>query len=230
MIWIILGGIFSQQKNKKSTWKVLFAGVSGILLFIVIFILAGFFRGWRTNKLSIWYNISQYTGGSIPALNDYLLNPRPPNGYFGENTLFGIYSLLRKLGFNYPAFYPPYEFTRFYDMGTNVYTAIRRYLEDYGYFGLYLIMMFLGFFYSLFFLIAKKRNDFLLLLYAGVFFPIVELSIEERFLTVGMTATNFFFMFVLALTYYVIINAAKNRKDQQPRPKGVNPFNTNEFP
>lgn len=180
---IVVGGTFYLQKNKwrlKSMVKILKAGIFGIMMFLCIFIAVG------SLKSSIFVEkafsaISFYAGMSIPSLDDYFLNPRPKGEYFGEHVLFGVYGFLREFDDSIPEFYAPYDFVSFNGTKGNVYTVIRRYHQDFGLFGLYSLMFFLGFFYGFFYLWVNKKSCFSLLVYGFIIAPIVEASIEERF-------------------------------------------------
>ena len=180
---IVVGGSFYLQKNKwqlKSMFKILKAGIMGIMIFLCIFIAVGSLKSSIFVKKA-FSTISFYAGMSIPSLDDYFLNPRPKGEYFGEHVLFGVYSFLREFDDSIPIFYAPYDFVNFNGTSGNVYTVIRRYHQDFGVFGLYGLMFFLGFFYGFFYLLVNKKACFGLLLYGLIIAPIIEASIEERF-------------------------------------------------
>ena len=184
-VWIICGSVFYMQTkawNPYYTGRIIRIGIFGIMFFLLVFVLVGSLK-----STSLWENvfdsIAKYTGFSIPSLDIYFKNvPYPENTYFGEHTLFGIYAILKKFNASLPEFYAPWEFVNAYRVRGNVYTIIRRYHQDYGYFGLYFMMFFLGFFYSFLYLkFNNKRRNMGILFYAFIFSPIVEMSIEERF-------------------------------------------------
>ncbi|WP_296023794.1 O-antigen polymerase [uncultured Treponema sp.] len=180
---IVVGGTFYLQKNRwrgKSMFKILKAGILGIILFFCIFIAIGSLKNSIFIKKA-FSTISFYTGMSIPSLDDYFLNPRPKGEYFGEHVLFGIYKFLKVFDNSIPQFYAPYDFVDFNGTKGNVYTVIRRYHQDFGLFGLYILMFFLGLFYGFFYLWVNKKQSFCLLVYGTIIAPIIEASIEERF-------------------------------------------------
>ncbi|GHU58783.1 hypothetical protein FACS189444_3020 [Spirochaetia bacterium] len=206
-VWIIVGCIFYMQKkqwNPQFIGKVLKFGFLGIFIFLVIFIFAGSLRSSIFLE-DTWMALSGYIGFSIPSLNDFILHPRPQGVYFGEHTLFGIYQFLRKIGFVFPSFYAPYEFFTINGYTGNIYTIIRRYLEDFGYFGLYFILFFIGFLYSVLFLMINKKRNFALLLYAIIFFPVVEMAIEERFFMVIVSTSTIISAMYVAFFYSIFI-------------------------
>lgn len=180
---IVVGGTFYLQKNRwrlKSMLKILKAGILGIMVFLCIFVVVGSLKSSVFVKKA-FSTISLYAGLSIPSLDDYFLNPRPKGEWFGEHVFFGIHSFLKEFDDSIPIFYAPYDFVSFNGTSGNVYTVIRRYHQDFGVFGLYGLMFFLGFFYSFFYLLVNKKAYFGLLLYGFSIAPIIEASIEERF-------------------------------------------------
>lgn len=211
--------ILYQQKynfDSRIIKKIIIYGVLTLIIFFVIFSLAGLFTG-KTQSKSIYDMISLYAGSSIPALDVYLNSPKFSNNYFGENTLFLVYNILRKFGYDIPNLYAPYEFVYLGKIETNIYTAIRRYYEDFGIFGLNIITLLLGSFYGIFFHYSsyKKNNFFILILYATLCYPIFEFPIEERiFLT--LFPTGFIYNFItLTIVYYFLVH--KNIKKKENR-------------
>ncbi len=207
-----------QQKysfDSKLTKKIIIYGILILLLFFVIFSLVGLLTG-KTQSRSIFEMISIYVGSSIPALDIYINSPIIPNTYFGENTLIPFYKILRVLGYEKgPLIYPASEFLFFGGIATNIYTAIRKYYQDFGIVGLNLITFLLGCFYGIFFHYSsyKKNNFFCMILYSNLCYPIFMFVIEDLFLT-GFFPTGIIYNFVaLGVTYYLLVY--KNRKKQK---------------
>jgi oligosaccharide repeat unit polymerase len=181
--WLVVGFTLLMQKNYWNTRyniKIIFFSFLGVIGFLFIFILVGLMKSEVYLNMPL-ETISFYTGLSIPSLNDYIVHPRPPNVFFGEHTLFSFYNILRKFGFDYPRFSVPYEMVFFNGTKGNVYTAIRRYLEDYGYFGLYGIMFSMGFLFGLFFNATIIKKGFILVVYGIIIDVIIEIAIEDKF-------------------------------------------------
>lgn len=183
---------------------------------VVLFFAAGKLLLGRSDS-NVFSSVSRYTGSSLAALNDFLNNFKGNNNeYFGQNTLFSIYRILKRFNHNIPNFYPSYEFSYFVNMRTNIYSAIRRYIEDYGILGHFFITFFLGMFYGIFFdyTVYDKKKNFLLIMYATLSFPIYEFSIEERvlqFLIPSGFLNNFIF---IGVVYYFLVYRVtlKNKK------------------
>lgn len=201
--------ILYQQKYNfsfKVTKKIIFFGILSLILFFIIFSLAGLLTG-KTQSESIFEMISLYTGSSIPALDIYINSSKISNEYFGENTLFLVYNILRKFGYSIPKLYAPYEFVYFGGIKTNIYSAIKRYYEDFGVNGLFLITFLLGIFYGTFFHYAsyKKNNFFILMLYAILCFPVFEFPIEERFFMLLFPQGIVYNIIAFGIVYYFLV-------------------------
>lgn len=199
--------------NSKINKKILIWSVFSWGLFIIFFFISGEILGRSDSK--VFYAISRYTGSSLAALNTFFSHPIETKSiYFGQNTLFSIYSILRKFNKDIPNFYAPYEFVYFIDMRTNIFSAIRRYVEDYGMNGLYSITFFLGAFYGIFFdYVTYKKKNFLLIMYTVYSFPVFEFPIEERFFMV-LFPSGFInnFIFIGSLYYILIYRPSKKHK------------------
>ena len=187
--------------NIKINYKILKLGVLSFTTFLIIFSLAGYLTN-KTQQKKIFEMISIYVGSSIPALELFLEKFDRPSNYFGSHTLAIIYKLLKKINFDVPQLYGPCEIVWFNEkVATNVYTALKRYIEDYNIIGLFVIMFILGYLYTLLFkkCCYKKNNDFKLIIYSVLCYPLYEISIEERTLTtIFTTGTIYIFVF----TYY----------------------------
>ena len=204
--------------NYWNTAKIALLAVAALLVFLIIFRLTGFLKD-SGSGVSAFYSITKYMGGSIPCFNDFVLHPRDPSPYIGSNTLLPVYNILRQLGMDIPQFYAPYDFTDFATMSTNIYTGLRRYIEDYTYVGMYTIMLGLGALYGGAFQYIKNHPDarFGLLVYAVTCYPIFEMSIEERFFLNILSTTTVYQLIILSCFYYVFIYR-KTRVRQILRP------------
>ena len=114
-----------------------------------------------------------------------------------------------------PQVYPHYEFVFFGKIMTNVYTAIRRYYEDFGIFGLNLITFLLGNFYGIFFHYSsyKINNLFSLVLYSSLCHPIFMFSIDDVFFT-GLFPIAIVYDFIaLGIIYYFLVYKNIKKKE-----------------
>lgn len=151
---IVVFVILFYQKNgvgnaidKRLVIIVLSLGFGALLLFF----LSGVLTGKNFDYDSVTDNFANYFSSSIYALNEFIRNPEqfvPETDFFGIHCFFGIYTVLRKLGFRIPEPVVALEFIRCGKYETNIYTALRRYLQDFGMIGLSLIMAGLGALYK----------------------------------------------------------------------------------
>ena len=216
--------VLYQHKTNWNYWntaKIALLGIGALLVFLLIFRMTGFLKD-SGSGVSAFYSISKYMGGSIPCLNDFIMNPRDPSPYIGSNTLLPVYNILRQLGLDIPQFYAPYDFTDFATMSTNIYTGLRRYIEDYTYVGLYVIMLGLGALYGGAFQYIKNHPDakFALLVFALTCYPFFEMSIEERFFLNILSTTTVYQLIILSGFYYAFIYR-KTRVKQKIRPRAA---------
>lgn len=206
-ILTIFGILFFQTRGitVKTLIKIVFAGLIILLSFFSIFALLQIVR--EADTRNIIDVISYYTGMSIPSLDNYLVVGREESNLIGNNTLFPIYDVLRKLGFDLPELYAPYDFLYFNGTKGNVYTAFRRYIEDYTIIGNYIILLILGTIssFSYNYVFRQRGKHFALIIYAMFIYPVFELSIEERvFMTLVGTST-IYNLIALAIAYIMLV-------------------------
>lgn len=177
-------------KRKFIKWLIVIATI-----FVLVFFTYGMLRqgsigkGGFLNLLSRSFSI--YVGFSIPSFDYFLTHPWPKSTVFGASTLMEWYSFLSSLGFDVPqgtswALAP----ITINGATGNLYTGLRRYLQDYSYLGMYLLMALQGFLssFSFNYLIKKKNHPIMLIMYSIWIYPIFEMMEEERFVTsLGMT-------------------------------------------
>lgn len=196
----------SKKWSVKSNIKTIVNGILLVVVFLVLFRFLGYLTG-KSDYLGLWDNISIYLGSSIIAFGIYIENGSLNNVYFGEETLGGIYSALNFIGLNFPRLYVPLESISWLNVRTNVYTSLRRYINDYGLFGLILIQFILGLGYGYNFNKFKySRNTHIrLILFAKLFFPVVEAVIEERFFNIIFTTGMLYDLVILVLIHHIFL-------------------------
>jgi oligosaccharide repeat unit polymerase len=188
-VWVIIGGIFFMQKkgwNSRFSFKIALAGILGLSFFLLLFVVVGSLRRADIFE-SAFSSISEYVGLSIPTLDYYILRYSGPKAaYFGGQCLRGIYSILKRIGFDIP-----YHYTLFipsdpvWFSGTNgtgnLYTVIKYYLNDFGFLGLYFLLFVWGFLFSFVFQQIKYKYNYPLIIYGVAFHAITMISIAEQF-------------------------------------------------
>lgn len=217
-VFILMSGfICFMQKHQwegKYTIRLIIAGLTAFLVFLLIFRVTGLLKSSGVG-VSVFTSLSKYAGFGIPALDEYILNLRPETGLIGDHTLSSVYSVLRSLGFNLPQLYMPYDFINFPGIDSNIYTALRRYIEDYTYLGMCVMVVLISSVYTYSFEIIKKKRifGFALVCFCSFCYPLFEFSIEERFLMRIISTTTIYQLLYLSVFYYFFIyRVLKKRK------------------
>lgn len=184
----------------KFNWtKVLNKKILTIIFISIILILISFYiLGFLTGK-SVDYNVFQviniYAGSSIKALDNYINNFNYDFSNIGSETLFNENNFLNII-FNIKSSQNQFlEFTNIENLyRTNIYTNIRRLLNDYNYFGLFFIQFLTGFVYSVIYLKMKKgkQNNTLIFIYSYFLIYLIFSVIDERVISLIPTYTSFF--------------------------------------
>lgn len=190
--------------------------LKGIGFFFLIFISAGALKGWaESNPLDI---IAIYGGGSLSALDIYLRSPIHSPGAFGQETLLGIYSLIERMGFSS---IPSSRILEFTPIGqtevTNIYTSIRRYINDYGMFGMLTIQFFLGYLFSIGLIIIKKSKNigYFSIFYATSFMALIYQALDEQALTTFLSTTQIFTVLFTFIFYRLLLHKKVNKPEKQ---------------
>lgn len=187
--------------------KVIIIAGSVIGLYLVLFLILGYLKGSGMQKVS--NTLSSYIGSSIANLNEFISRPREENIYIGKETLYGLYSVLRKFGVNLPDNVYHLE----YSVVSNVYTALRRYISDYGYVGLAVIQVYIGMMYSAFYsIIKRRRNGLAIILYGWIMHPLAIQAIEEVLMVRYVNTTSIYFIVYLLIIYYILIVKSESWK------------------
>ncbi|SDL41561.1 oligosaccharide repeat unit polymerase [Kandleria vitulina] len=178
----------------------------GLCAFIFMFLIIANSRS--KNEIDLFSTLSQYAGSSIKALDLYILR----NGlgsksiFWGEETQSLYFSVLNSFGVSRNTLKYVLEPIYINGMMTNIFTSLRRYIHDYGLLSTQLIMMFMGIFYSSFFrkLKCKKNFGLRIIIYSFLSYPLVELSIEERFLSNLLCPRTFFCLIYMVIFFRVL--------------------------
>lgn len=209
---------------KKNHWKnnqngKLFTRI--LIIFLValwLFYMAGQLTEKSSNYENFFDNFANYFSSSIYAFNEYVKNPEQFRGdtdFFGIHTFSGLYSFLRKFEPNIPTSIVALEYIMCGKYLTNIYTPIRRYLQDFGFLGLSIIMMFLGFFYTKLLNSNKKKNasGLRMIITGYLFFPLFYICIEERFfMDVIINRTVYTIIFIIIMYEILVKNKFKLKR------------------
>lgn len=206
----VVASILAQRRSSRpidrlATLKALLgAGV----IFAALFMLMGVFTGKTISEdRTPAVIIAHYAGLSIPALDVVLNRELVETPLIGSMTLHGVYRALNTIGIsmpNVPLFLP---FVSFNSIDTNVYTAEARYVHDYGWLGMILILWSFGAIYSFAYRAVRDRSGALPLMYYGfAAYPLFLSSIDERVMLDLLSTTPIYVLILLLLSKTILID------------------------
>lgn len=209
-MWVIFYYYKNNWKvfNMKSSVKIISLCILLLILYLIIFRLLGYLTG-KSQNFGLYDTLSVYIGGSIVGLDNFLKNSAHSfTNVFGEETIIGIRLILQKFGVKVSETKYLLEFTQIgtTSLTTNVFTSLRRYIHDYGLFGMMFIQFILGFFYTFFYNWIKRKNylGFGVIVYCYLSMGLVYQSIEEQFLLQFGSVTQIFTLLFCGFVYFWI--------------------------
>jgi len=181
------------------------------IVFLCLFLLISTIRAG--GELDYKSNLTSYIGGSIWAFDKYteVKGLSSQAAFWGEQTQPLIYSVLAFMGDSHKQVVMTLPMMDSKIGCLNIYTALGRYIHDYGVFGMALIVFVVLFLYNFLFKIIKNQNSngLKVIIYALVTYPVVEMSIEERFFCHLVSARTVFLIVYLIIFYKVLITNSK---------------------
>lgn len=198
---IVLGTLFQKKYGYtiQSMYKLFVSICMCMFVFMASFFILGEFTGKNLSaSRTPFVIISHYAGLSIPAFDFFLNTDVVDTNLIGQSTLIGPYRNLNALGFNFPLPRIFLDFVKMDNIDTNVYTAMMRYINDYGFVGMYALVSLLAVGYSSLYYYIKKvdHRPIILIFYAMNAFPLYLLSIDDRFF-IDIVNTQFLYGLVL---------------------------------
>lgn len=202
--------------NKKHNWtktikiKYIIFICLIVLIGLVAFYYSAKFVG-RKNSNGLLEYITLYCGGSIECLNQYIQDPIPRSDIIGKESFYYLVKNLYSYGFlELEEFYPIHLEFRDYDgtMIGNVYTAYRRWIQDFGIIGMITLQAIMAVFYNIFYnkiKFSKKENsDFSIIMYAYMAYPLFLHPIDG-YLYLLTVRLAFITTFVMFLAIYIFL-------------------------
>lgn len=209
--------VFEKKFGKSLKNRMYIGGCACIffLLFLSMFYLIGLYNGKIKESYTITRILAHYIGTNINAL-DYFINDMDiaDSPWIGKMTLIEVYNKLAAMQTGVPAvrMYIT-QFVQFDGINTNVYTALRRYIQDYGYVGCGIVMFILGIIYSGIYYYLRNRYIHLgVIMYAFWCYPIFLLCREERFFTSLISTTSLYIFILMVLIYKLVPKTRKEIK------------------
>ncbi len=197
--------MFIRGGNKKTFSKI----IKLVLIFAVLFFVGYRLYGIARQSFKVDYEtILAYPASPLEALNRYLENPKYSSG-FGDETLVTIKGILNKLGFNFKVNSIALEMVYWEGYETNIYTSVRRYIADFGFFFMFIIQFLIGFFYGYLNKILRKTDSIpFVLFYSVIMYPVIESIFEERFF-LGLLSAGTIYVLVGFLLLFRIVHSKK---------------------
>ena len=215
--------LYQNKYNWRKPLKAKFLIYGAITVLCVYLFFTIFKRAvGRTDNIDPLYYVSIYTSGSVKLLDEYLKNPIGPSTIFGKETFSGMNSFLSSRGIGtYYDINLEMRLVNNYNLG-NVYGAIRRYYQDFGYIGCLILVGFSSLVWNLFYyrLTLRKHtkyNDLLFVIFMYMINALIIFPIDDKFYTIFATPT-FIEMLLIAfvLWFFIISNSKKRIKCNQP--------------
>ena len=178
--------IFIYQKTKGKLINIRFLNnMLKLLLFsIASFYLLGSFTG-KTSIFNFWTTLYVYVGAPLLAFDKLIQGVvKFPDSYFGSNVFWGIFDIVRRLGFNITVNEMTAPFVNIGGVESNIYGAFGRYYADFGVLGVLIIPFVLGVVYQRLYRKLQKVNKNLelkLAIYLILMQYVFDFCIEERF-------------------------------------------------
>ncbi len=204
---VVIGMLLYHKKNgygiKVNKKVFLILAISGLIFFIFFLIMGNLTGKIVSEQRTPLVILAHYAGLSIPAFDSMVNKAFLDSGYIGANTLLGLYRVLSHFGLQAPSVDIFLPFVQFNGINTNVYTAEWRYVLDYGFVGMTIIMAILGIAYTFFYeyVNSDKSSPFMMMFYAMMAYPLFLSSIDERFMLdlLGTTAIyNFTLLYIVS--------------------------------
>jgi oligosaccharide repeat unit polymerase len=191
-------------RSRKNNRRIVKYGLIAIVAILGSFVAIDIY--FRASKYGVERNpidqVIKYTSSSLYAFDVYLQSPTKASET-GYETLYNVFSILRRIGLDYEKTGNTLPFVSFSNITTNVYTALRRYIHDFGYGGMIIIQLFMGFIYEYAYkrIMRNTSTSFAVIIYCSFVFAPVFNCIEERFLINVLSLRS---LMIVAFVYVII--------------------------
>lgn len=206
-------------KKKNANAKIVQKVIILVIVMVLVFFLLGKAKQYTSNIVN---SISIYAGSGLYDFNLWIQDFNGPN-LNGASTfsvfLNTLQTLFNRIGLSFDIVevnridpFITYTSSNGYVFSSNIYTALKPYVEDFGYFGVILFPLIMGAFYQWLFIKMKRSKygfawvAYCMLIYPIIFFPILE-QLFRRF------HLGFIYELVwLAIFFYFVYGRRKSKK------------------
>jgi oligosaccharide repeat unit polymerase len=202
-------------KQKLKIGKIFKWGVVLIAVFLAVFSALGSSRGQSATLDTICI----YAGSSIVAFSVWFSKGMNGSGsLFGSESFVGIHELIAR-------FFPNYKDLSLFDKfitfpngsQTNIYTAFKAWIADFGWLGCLIFCLLIGFFFGIIYLkTIYKKYDFRTCLfrcvYAYFLYYLIYSFATPELTTSFLSVTQLMEFFFILVFYYLIFVSLNRRK------------------
>lgn len=223
IMYVIFAGLvyYYVLYQRKHGWqtKYSFRVVKKLIFTLFIsafgFVLMGNFVG-RDSSNNMFYRLSRYFGGGIALFNDFIAGGGEASPGFGAVTFTDFYGFMhRRFGWTSYSDINQFEF-RVYDGNNwgNVYTALRRYYQDFGYLGTIIMVLILVVFFSVYYQRIKKAKNNFISEFAFIYYGILSRSLflfffDDEFFNDFCTPSILIYLLEFLICLVIVDNRAK---------------------
>lgn len=212
VIFIILWYKKYNYKNMINFKYIFIICISISLIFIAFYAVSGLIGRNTLNNNIIEY-LTMYGGGSIQLFDIYLQEPHKNDEIIGRETFWGTYRFLDDYNIikleEKPTGSLEWRKSNGYSIG-NVYTAYRRWIQDFGFVGGAIVLVVVCIFYNSYYNILKyfKKEDDLfnisLIFFAYMYYHLILISIDCRIFDEIIPASLSQFIVAIVVYYYSV--------------------------
>lgn len=184
VLWILF--FVKKDQSKNVNYKIIIRSVIILTITLVLFFLLGRTKNYTSSFQRV---VGIYGGSGLYNFNLFLNHFEPNNLEFGERTLLTVRNMLDSFGIialespiEYFKEFVSFRSSTGYIYISNIYSALRPYVEDFGYLGVIIFPFIVGTYYELLYYKVKQYNfGFAWVFYALSAYSLVYFAIEEQF-------------------------------------------------
>lgn len=180
--------------------------IVGILFIILAMGAITFSRDNNLDGNFLLQTFITYTTSSIPAL---VIEPVPAYVSFGYYTFRVIWLWLNKVGFSFPISLIISEWTNT-PLATNIYSYIKPYYYDFGFYGVFFLPLLLGFINNLIFFRASNQKIKSLIILSFLTYPLFMQIMEEQYFRWASNWVYIYFLIKFLTTFKLNENRSSN--------------------
>ena len=208
-LWVLFYSGSVDESRRKKNWHILKYAVIFAAVVVIVFYGLGKAKGYTSNFERM---IGIYGGSGLYNFNLYLHDFPGRELQMGNSTFATLQNTLRALGiiggtYDDTLAVDPmiiHYSSNWYAYASNVYSAMKPYLDDFGYFGMIIFPFIMGGFFELLYWFAKRyRFGFSWICYALLIYPVLYFTVMEQFFARLHLGIVYEIMWVL-IFYYLI--------------------------